>query len=305
MVWIDNILDLEFYNASTDLPCYGDTVFSPSDIILQGQLPRAGLTIIIKSLSVDGLTVYGTVTSYFDYYIGLNTDGIAYFNIKLREWPDAICSNGCFILEVIVSDGNNVELFHKYTQKYVVGDCSTTASGVTVTQDGNNIGTDCASIASQKDNCQRVFKQLFTIFNCIDQFTGDYYGLPVTTYMANASPYKFYKSSWIEADVFYDPLEIKRTTAINCRLQKVEKKRQWILIGLGAGAFSLWKVIEIENQLMSDKIYFNGKLYAYDGDKAFQRIIKEECRLPNHFKLRTTLNECYEFQIMGCSNDCG
>ena len=39
MTWIDNINELEYYYPVHRFDCYGDMLFTPYDLILQGQLP--------------------------------------------------------------------------------------------------------------------------------------------------------------------------------------------------------------------------------------------------------------------------
>ena len=308
MVWINDISELEFYNPP-QVPgssCYGDMLFTVQDLMLQGQLPQVSGNVYsmqVNALSTDGLTDYGNITSDFNYFFGLNTDLNYYFNLQLKLWASVMCENGCFILKVVVKDGSGKIIFEQYTQKYTIANCDTIAGGVTITNLGIDISYNCASSAPMSDACGNSYKQLYTTFNCIDAFSGDYYGLPVTYFNGTVPAFKFYKSSWILADVYYNPLTIKRTISINCIPQKVERQRQWTLIG-GNITFPLWKVIDIENQLSSENIFFNGIEYVYNGDTPFQRLIKQECLIPNAFKLRCNLQECYEYQLLGCSTAC-
>lgn len=306
MTWIDNINELEYYYPIHRFDCYGDMLFTPYDLILQGQLPvisSNSYTITVSILSTDGLTVYmSDITSYFNKCIGLNTDGVPYFNLQLKKWHDAMCTYGCFILQVQVKDEAGVIRFNKYTQKYSVENCCVRAEGVTIDDpDGNDLAVDCSPSNTFIDNCGGKYIKMYTTFNCIDNYTGDYYGLPVTPYSLD-TPFKFYKVSWLQASVYYMPVTIKTTISINCRLQKTELTPTWQMEG--RTSFPLWKVQELELMFGAENINIDGKDYKFPGGTVFERISKSNCRVPYDFKMNTTLNECYEFQLFGCSTAC-
>lgn len=303
MNFISDISQLEFYNPSPQFDCYGDRLFSPNDLMLQGQLPPNPVnayTISIHAWSTDGLTDYGDVRADFDVLIGMNTDGVRYFNLRLNRWDSLFCSHGCFILHVVITDGTYT-LFDGWTQKYIVGDCCVEASDITIVDsNGTNVETDCALPVTPIDSCGNPYMKFVTSFNCMDEFSGDFYGFPVHTYYSDAS-FAFERISWIQAAKRYIPLDLKRTVSLNCRLQKVERTRQWRIEGLTW--FPLWKMQEIEDMLGSENIWLNGVLFSFAGGTSFSNIL-DSCRLPNDFRLNVILNECYEFQILGCSTQC-
>lgn len=303
MNFIDDISQLEFYNPSPQFDCYGDILFSPHDLILQGQLPTNPVntyTISIHAFSVDGLTDYGDVRADFDVVIGMNTDGVRYFNMRLNKWDTILCSHGCFILHVVIGDGT-LTLFDKWTNKYIIGNCCPIAEDITIVDNNTtNLATDCSLATVIVDSCGNSYIKLVTSFNCMDEFNGDYYGLPVHLYFAD-TVFEFIRISWIQATKRYIPLDIKRTVSLNCRLQKVERKRQWRVEG--RTWFPLWKMQEMEDMLGAENIWVDGINYSFDGGTAFVNIL-DSCRLPNDFRLNVTLNECYEFQILGCSTQC-
>jgi hypothetical protein len=306
MIWLDDISDLEFYNPSKLYPCYTEYLFAWGDLMLQGQLPKVSNNsygIKIFAYSADGQTLYADVSSVFYYFFGLNSNLLPYFNLTLKSWHDIFCSKGCFVLNVQVTDINGKIVFNKWTQKYSVPECFVTASGVTISLDSKSIGVDCSPVLTMVNACGKKFQKLTTTFNCMDNFTGDYYQMPTTYLSGNIGPFVYYRTSWIHADVYYVPLNIKRTVSINCRLQKVEKKRLWQL--QGHSAFPYWKTREIEDMLMSENIVFAGTAYQYDGDTPFTPVTSKRCLVPSDFKLVAILSECYEFQILGCTTACG
>ena len=312
MVWVDEIQNLEYYtNPDTTrfapgFPCYGEKIFNPQDLILQAILPQvAGNSYAIQILtySCDGLTQLADVTSKFNYYAGLAVTGSYYANMVLRTNLSSADTNGsnCFILRVKFTDGTGKLVFDKYTQRYdfdVANSC-VSATDTTISLSGINIATDCSPLPAP-DNCGNSYVRLYTYFDCEDQYTGDYYGLPTVTYLSNTSAFKYYKVSWIKAQKRYQPLTIKRTVSINCRLQKSEKQRNWLFRSNDLGGFPEWKAMEIEEMLYADHIAVDGVDYTFNGGTAFKELNK----CCSHYKMELLLQECYEYQLAGCSNIC-
>jgi hypothetical protein len=317
MVWVADINELEYYTNPDSAPgkyspafsCYGDKIFNPSDLILQAQLPQVtgnSYSLQILTYTCDGTTQIADVTSKFNYYVGLATTGICYANMLLSTNLTSADTNGstCFILKVIFTDATGKVVWVNFTQRYDydISNACVLASATSVTLNGINIAEDCSPDPSV-DNCGNSYIKLYTYFNCGDQFTGDYYGLPTAVYLSSMSPvtpFTYYKVSWIKADKRYQPLTIKRTVSINCRLQKSEKQRNWLLRGNDLTGFPVWKAMEIEEMLYSDHIFVDGVEFTFNGGTAFKEVNK----CISHYKMELLLQECYEYQLSGCSNIC-
>lgn len=310
MVWAYNIDDLEYYNANGFWPCYEEPLFIPHDLLLQIALPRptgsSGFSIVIKLLTPDGLTVYSTITSNFDYFFAYVTlRGINYYycNIRLNSYATDMTAHGCFILQVTVTDIDSTQtVFEAYTQRYSLLQTAAPPGGVTVIPEGQgNIATLCAS-TSGLDLCGRQYLKFAAIFDCFDSFNGDYYG-DATNVLAGVGSYPFshIRQSNINGRLKKLPREIKRTISINCRTQKTETTPKYSL--LGDTVFPIWKVNEIESMMLANHLYVNGKEYQSGGGTPFTQFGKpQSCQYT--YQLNMELEDCYRFQIFECSSEC-
>lgn len=312
MKWFSNIKDLQYYTQPKGVSCYCEQLVYPSDMILQGTIPAGqgsgNYTINIEAWSPDGLSVYETVTSYFDYYFAVNpVDGLHFFNARLKSLSASMCSHQCFLIRVTVantgSPGNYV--FSNWTERYCVNDCCDTAKGINISQDGLAPLTEApvtpttVPVSSSKPtgDCGEPLIRIISKFDCIDKFTGDFFGTPDVVLSGSAN-FEFVKITSMRGRIVRRPRDIKREISYNCKLQSAESTAVYLLEGFEY--FPDWKMFEIEGQLHANHIwvddYTNYKEYRYSGGMPFKQVHK--CF--ELFKLEATLEDCTQRQIFGC-----
>lgn len=308
MTYVDNIAQLEYNNpASNWWTCYRDMIFAPTDIILQGiglpQPSAAGYSITINVLKPDG-TYLEDATSCFNWFYGYasissSTNNFYYFNLQCTTWSPAMIANGCFTLEIIVNiTGTSNIVFHQFTQAYQLGNVCNPVSNITISVGGLPLTTTDCSVRTTV-YCGFNYNKFVSYFECLDQFTGYYYGLPTTVYGGNADAFQFIKITWLEGRLIYVPRTIKRTISLNCRLQKTETITQYKFL-CEKTLFPNYKAFEIEGMLLSDNIYLNDKVYGYAGDTPFTKA--DTCE--TEYLLTLNLQDCDTYQIFNCTPDC-
>lgn len=337
MTWLDSIYDLQYYNQPKGVPCYCETVAFPSDLQLQGALlpDGASYTLTIYVYSADGQTMYENATTYFDTYIGkVSATNHYFFNARLKSYAASMCTHACYILRAVVTaqfSGQTKTIFDKYTERYCQTSCCDVAKNITIAQagflsggsvislgDGNDPrmtggnpdgkaipGDPTSSAPSQpkaESACGEPVLRLISQFDCLDSFTGIYYGKPDVVLSGSAS-FSYVKVSTFKGRVKRKPRQIERTLSYNCKLQKVESTQEFILEGFEF--FPPWKMMEIESQLHAPYIYLDDNTttrgYQFAGEDAFVQVNK--CF--ELFKLEATLQYCTQSQIFGCGEDCG
>jgi hypothetical protein len=308
MIWIDNILQLQYYNQPKDVPCYCDIIIFPYDLTLQGSFAAGGgsYSIAIDVLSANGLTMYENATSYFDYYFAVNpVTGQHFFNARLKAFAPSMCTHACYILHVTVARSGNV-VFDKYTERYCQSSCCDLARDINIAQDsiitgggGGPLSDGTTTTANPKQSeCGDPLITLTTRFDCYDKFSGAYYGTP-SDVLSGSANFSYYKFTNMRGRIVKRPREITREYSYNCRLQKVESKHVFLLQGYEY--FPQWKMDEIETQLHSTEIYVEGIRYEYAGGTPFTQL--HNCR--EVFKLETELESCTIRQMFGCGEPCG
>lgn len=321
MIWFDNIYDLQYYHQPKGVPCYCEAMVYPFDIQLQGQIPggNGSYTLKVYVYSANGLTLYEDATSYFDYYFGvLPGIGTHFFNARLKSFSPAMCAHECYILRAEVVQSGGVTVFNKYTERYCQNNCCDVPKDITLTQTGFSplvVGNDhfvsaYASVAllgasSQlfvpEGDCGEPLIRIITKFDCIDKFTGDFYGTPDVVLSGSAN-FEYTKITILRGRIVRRPREIKREMSYNCRLLQSESTPQYLLEG-----FELlppWKMYELEGQLHANKIYiddFSGiREYRYSGGTPMRQVSK--CF--ELFKLEANMEDCTQRQLFGCDVDC-
>lgn len=336
MTWLDSIYDLQYYNQSKNIPCYCEALAFPSDLQLHGALLPNGTnySLSVYTYSADGQTEYEDATSYFEYYIGkISATNHHFFNARLKSYAPSMCVHACYILRVVITaelGGQQQTVFDKYTERYCQTDCCDVAKNISISQDGyaggniiaggdhNNpimsggnplgIGTSGTVIPSapaqprSESACGAPVLRLISQFDCLDNFTGEYYGKPDVT-LAGSADFTYVKVTTFKGQLKRNPRTIERTLSYNCRLQKVESTQQFLLEGFEF--FPEWKMVEIESQLHAPYLYLDNNVttskYNYAGDEAFSLVSK----CVELYKLQATLEFCKQQQIFGCGEDCG
>lgn len=338
MIWFDSIYDLQYYNQPKGVPCYCEALTYPHDLQLQGALDNSidNYSIKLYVYSADGTTQYEDATSYFEYYFGkvtASTYPLHFFNARLKSYTPAMCQHACYILRVVVTgtiNGQVHTLFDKYTERYCQTDCCDVAKNVTIDQDGVSIGSGTISTggvdtiftsgnptgvgiatpvtatpispATPMGACGEPLIRLVSTFDCIDNFTGEFYGVPDSTMSGTVATFQYVKVSTFKGRLVRRPRDISREISFNCRLLSAESTPVYLLEGFEF--FPPWKMYEIESQLHAKYIYVDtyaeSKLYQYAGDTPFSQV--NSCF--ELFKLAATLQDCTQRQLYSCAPDC-
>ena len=322
MTWFDRIEDLQYYHQPKDVPCYCEAITYPQDMYLQGQMPAGNnnYTINIYVYSANGLTQYEDATTYFDTYF-FKVPGIAthYFNARLRSFSPAMCAHECYILRVVVTQNDGVTMFNKYTERYCQNNCCDVARNISFEQVGFApfvISNDPAFVSEAIDtvvagsnsslfipsgSCGEQLIRIISKFDCIDNFTGDFYGTP-DVIISGTPDFEYRKVTTMKGRIVRRPREITREISYNCKVQRVESTPQYLLEGFEF--LPPWKMYEIEGQLHANRIYvddFAGvREYRYSGGTPMKKI--GNCY--ELFKLEAVMEDCTQRQVFGCKPDC-
>lgn len=308
MIWVDSLADIDNNIAIAGIPCYSDPVYNPNDILLQANygLPlTSAATYQLNIIRADGtsIEILSNGNPYIDVFNGqftLNTTVFNYTNMRFNNYTPSMVSAGCFCLELIIFDGSTV-FFHKYTQRYTLRSTIVLAGSATISGATTDI-TLCDPL-SNPDLCQIPNVIFESSFDCIDAYTGQYYGTTATM-IGNSSgnvPFNYIKRSNIEGFFRSTAHAVKRTISLNCRTQRTEKTDSWTLSG--GVLFPQWKKNEIQDMLLGNHLYINGKEYQSEGGSIFKPLQRlYNCQ--QFFQLSMEFIGCYEWQVFGCTPVC-
>lgn len=95
------------------------------------------------------------------------------------------------------------------------------------------------------------------------------------------------------------PREIIRQNSKNCKPQKVQSSIKYEL--QGGDLYPSWKMREIEQSFMSEKIEIDSNEILYSGGSVFEPA-GNSCN--NLFRLKVIIEECSTISIFGCSPTC-
>lgn len=303
-----NLNQLEYYNSNPVFGCYKEPVFSPYDIIMQcPTLPLSGgaYGITISMCDSSGNFIEDA-TSAFDTFLGsFIIAGTTYYyvNIRLDHWTAAMSSAGCFLLRCIITDPSTGGIvFDKYTQLYQIE--GSTETFVPAAYVDNVSLVECVP-GQSPSNCNRNYLKLACKFDCVDSYSGDYYGEPTRVYLGTGNyPFAFERFSYIQGTFRDTPNEIKRVVSINCRTQKTSVTEQYQLIGTGYGAFPTWKMKDVESMILAAHLYLDGTEYQCPGGTFFEKFGTQSYNCQPRYKLVLPLQGCYQWQISGCVPNC-
>jgi len=325
MTWADTISELEYFTNPGPWDCYGEPLLSPDNLVLQAVFepsPVAAYKLRINVLRPDGVLLEANAQGvYFDYVFFnavIGGEDVTCCNIKMKDWSPAMCANGCFVLEVVVTTSTGISLFWKYTQRYNAVGCDTSLCGTppllvaelddTETPQGHKqLKIDlCGQGPIPIDPCRGEYIRLEGSWPCDDSINGEYYGTPENIINCcydegNAgfdAPFPFTKGTWLSASFKKAPRELKRIISLNCKTQRVEvvTKKQMH----GKDPYPEWKMEDVENILIAPRILVEGVEYLYREASPFERL--HECT--SHFRLKGNFELCPKRQTFGCKVDC-
>lgn len=309
MQWF-NLSQLQYYNPVKGVPCYCEELVYASDLTLQAILTGGApaYTVTLYTYSADGLTQYEDSTSSFAIYTAKDTINRDFFNARLNQFTATMCSNKCFLIRAVVTSGG-VTIFDKFTERYCVSSCCDIARGVTYSQDGVTIAIPDGLPSNPEpivSGCGRPLIRIISRFDCIDNFTGNFFGDPVVVYSGTAN-WNYTLTTTCRGRIVRRPRDIKREISYNCRLQRTESAPTYLLEAYED--FPAWKMYEIEGQLHANHIWVDDYLtspipeYIFNGGTPFKKVDgANSCT--EVFKLFTTLNGCVQRQIYGCNETC-
>lgn len=326
MIWFDKITDLQYYHQPKDVPCYCEAIAYPTDMFMQGHIynGNGNYTLKIYVYSADGTVQYEDATAYFDYYFGkIPGLGTHFFNARLKSFSPAMCAHECYVLRAEVIQSNSVVVFNKYTERYCQNNCCDTARNITFEQtgfsplviNGGDVTDPLVEISGNEvvlagaspeifipaGNCGEQLIRILSKFDCIDKFTGDFYGIPDEVISGDAN-FAYRKITTLRGRIVRRPRDIKREISYNCKLQRSESAAQYLLEGFEY--LPPWKMYEIEGQLHANRIWvddFSGvREYRFAGGVAFKQVSK--CF--ELFKMGVTLEDCTQRQVFGCMPNC-
>lgn len=320
MTWFDNIRDLQYYHQPKGVPCYCEAVAYPFDMYLQGQVRNGNgdYTVTLYVYSADGLTEYENATSYFDIYTGVMPNGQHFFNARLKAFSPEMCEHECYVIKALVVQSDGVKVFEKYTERYCQNNCCDMPRNITLDQAGfqpmviGNTTNDPTipiidttlpdpTIYIPAGNCGEQLIRIISKFDCVDNFTGDFYNIPENVLGGNAD-FEYRKITTIKGRIVRRPREITRELSYNCKLQRAESTAQYLLEGFEY--LPPWKMYEIEGQLHANSLFIDDfagvREYQYAGGTPMKQI--SNCF--ELFKLEATLQDCTQRQVFGCQEKC-
>lgn len=303
--------ELLFYYPNSGGYCYCERLLNPQDMTLQGKLPKvsASATVVVEAYQPNGVDFIETITPYFKGIIGVDTNGGYYFNLILQSFPPMACLD-CFVVRVKVTDvvgGSNVVVFDKYTQQYCVPDCCASEGQLEAGEGDQKEIFTSQRTSSRLDGCGNPIVQIRSTYPCFDNNNGDYYGKAVRIIKGinNSTPddVVFYKITNIEALFKRLPREIKTTISLNCKVQKTESTRQWML--QSKQFVPTWKMDEMEGQFLANVMLINGTEYRIQTTVPFSKVAPyQRFEVQEYFRLDTVVEACRIWQIFGCGTNC-
>lgn len=325
MIWISKIEDLEYYNHSEPVPCYCETLVDPADLVLQTTSLNAykgTLTLSVKVYTTDGLTILEDATSYFSWYV-FSANGATYANLKLNSFSPTMCSEACWILRVSLTSTalGGATAFDKYTERYCNVACCNTTKGIIFAQEGlrgtgsGNFVIDLplppledptSSTASLNPEgpCGEPMLRLRADFPCVSANDGNIYGIPTQVIQGTAS-FPFTKSVNFIGRIVQRPREITVNISYNCKVQRTESFKPYLLESLSWALFPAWKMSEIEDMFTAPALYVYDyenpeTQYRFAGGTPFKRLV--DCW--ELYKLEVQLQSCVIRQTFECGNPC-
>jgi len=310
MYWF-NREDLLYYHPNTGGYCYCELLIEPSDLLLQGRIPIVppGTDMLVEAYEPDGLTLIENVTAYFIGIFAEDTNGEGYFNIRCVTFPPSLCDR-CFVLRVVATTpvgSASTTVFDQYTQQYCIDDCCVGIGRLEVGEGAEKQVLTAYRASTRTDKCGNPILRISSFFTCIDNYTGEYWGLARRIIEGINNPSQddinFGKVTNIRGLFKRLPREVKTTIALNCKTQKTEGTRLFMV--QGSDFVPTWKMDEIEGQLSSYQVRINDIEVKIQTSTPFQKIQPyQKTEAQEYFRLDTTVQQCRIWQIFGCASVC-
>lgn len=153
-------------------------------------------------------------------------------------------------------------------------------------------------------NCGKPLLTIKATFDCIDNETGYYFGIPKQVITGNAN-FSFSFVSSIVGRLRGEARTITKITSFNCYVQRSESFNKYTLDSAGMEAWlPEWKLREIENMLHASKVEINdygirygNKEFLLDGDAEIGERVYACWDL---FRINIPLRECTVRTNFGC-----
>lgn len=311
MIWVDRIKDLQFYHQSPGQYCYCDLVLLPWNLTLQAQISKvtAVSTCEIHAYSPDGLTDLGDFTSKFSWYT-CQYKGMYFWTAVLSDLS-GLCAVNCFILRVVIKEGNTV-VWDKFTERYCIPDCCQISTEMTYTQEG--FQSVQLSVVDQvyfsADGCDQPVISLSATSRCYNYATGYFYGVPESTISGNSAPFGYYHITILKGIFYKKPVELVRTISRNCFVQEIERTQKWQLQTFEQ--FPLWKVEDLQNHfsdefiaIRTDYLNLGNQNYTLDTTTPFELIGRRHAdQKYDRYKMDLEFRDCRKFHMFGCGEIC-
>jgi hypothetical protein len=316
MIWRSDISELEANNNFCDAPCYCEHLVYPSDLMLQAPVNSAatsGYTLNIYVYDATGQVQLEDVTNKFSWYIADTPVGRKIV-MRLNTFTNTMCANSCFLIRVVLRSFSST-IFNSFTDVYCVASCCDVPRGITVSQDGDVVPVGVAfspAVISISEGlpeiptgqCGKALIRIWSQFECYDKSSGEYYGLPGSVIAGSSNNgFRYQPVTNLEGRIVRRPREITRSISFNCKLQRSESFRPYLL-----ESFELvpsWKMDELESTFLAEKInvsdFRKEGEYQFSGGSIFTQIIGAW----EAFKLSATLQDCPVRQNFGCGDSCG
>jgi len=176
-----------------------------------------------KIILKDEGTLIEDITAYFIGIFAEDTNGEGYFNIRCVTFPPSLCDR-CFVLRVRVTTpvgSTSITVFDQYTQQYCIDDCCVGIGRLEVGEGAEKQVITAYRASTRTDKCGNPILRISSFFTCIDNYTGEYWGLARRIIEGINNPsledINFGKVTNIRGLFKRLPREVKTTIALNCQ----------------------------------------------------------------------------------------
>ncbi|MEG0187960.1 hypothetical protein [Algoriella sp.] len=173
-----------------------------------------------------------------------------------------------------------------------------------------------AIYAVDETGCKLPMLRLESVYECLDNVTGLYYGDPkeLLNFQGNDPDLKYSNTQWIESEIVKQPVEFEKEVSFLGRTQRVDYTSVYKFTGLIE--FPQWKSDEIEFIFSGKRIYVDSNEYIHKKGSIFKKdTIRNTCSwlLDTNLEKKVIVNDfscqedctmlCYYYAIFGGTKD--